>query len=197
MRTKRISEAISLANELDLAVHGKEMRRTERSQLAGAVYSISLTHFSGIAILLHNDRVASAMALLRVQHEATIFGHWLEICADERQLVQLIEDGAKPEIEKMLKSLAKSELADGSAILRDAYIENKKAYNGHAHAGMLPISRMFDDGYITEAFSEEEIEEAVISAGYYALLSALGVSRLLDDQALADELLTIFKAWCK
>ena len=195
MKQKRIAAANQLANSINGVINGLDMSSSTRNRLAGAAYCIALEHFDAIVILLGLQRHAAAMALLRVEHEAFVFGHWIESCASEAELNRLVDRNQKPKIDRMLRRIKESELGDENSILNNAFSQNKKVYDGHAHADMIPISRMIGDGWIGDSFAEDEIVESLDSAGCYALLAALGISRLVNDIALAKKFLDLSNSW--
>jgi hypothetical protein len=191
----RLTKANNLLNAINESTNDLEMSAPSQHRIALAAYAASIDHFGAMVVLMEQKKNASALALLRVQHESYIFGHWTEACASDQELQLLIDRNQKPKINTMLKALKRTDFANGGDILNRAFNENKSLYDGHAHSDMIPISRMMGDGWIGDNFSKNELCATLISAGCFALLSALGVSRLFKNKLLGDKLVEWSRQW--
>ena len=173
-----------------------EVHPTLRNRLAGASFSIALDHHAGIAILLHNNRIAPAFALVRILFEAYVRGRWLADCASEDKLTEAAAGGKLPFIDEMI-----SALENGSRVEEHVLSRSKKA-NWHAlcgftHTGGNHLQRFQTSDGIEANYDPGEISEALDFSDAMALLSATGIAGLALQSDLAERLLTKSKDYAK
>ena len=143
-----------------------------RSRVATACLSVALDHHHAITILVANDRLASAFALVRPVFESFIRGTWLTHCATDVQVEKFSTGWSPPKIDLLLEDLENKPGYDGK-ILSAIKASSWNSMCAYTHTGGLQIQRWQTDKSVEPAYEQEEIEEVLGFANLFASLSAV------------------------
>lgn len=160
-----------------------------RNRLALAAYGTAQEHQHAIAILVREQRLTSAFALLRSLWESYIRATWLVHCVPEDEL-EKYTSSKLPEASDVIKAL--TALPDFEfKVLSDFKGSHWSAMCDYAHTGALQLQRWQGEEFIEPKHSVEEAAEVLHLAGLYGLLAAVGQAALADDEGKALRLLDL------
>lgn len=185
--TEKVANCESFIGWLDEKIDGLPARSTARTQLAGGCLDSAHEYQKGIVTLVRHGLYGSAFALVRVIFEAYVRGVWLHHCASERDLKRF-------EINKLDKNfsefIADIERLDGFNIgtLSTAKKTSFDAMNGFTHTGFHQIVRRNKVGTIEPAYDDAEILEVLDFTNAIAVLTAMEIAHLANNEALAKEI---------
>ena len=170
--TKKILENI----ETELAGLGFE--KSHRNVLSVALFDVSLDHANGIIILLANKKpiIPSAYALVRPMFECFVRGAWLQHCATDEQIEQIIQKDSFPLRFKEMLDAAEQE-NKWPATLTEIMKRAIKNMHSYTHGGMEIISRRFKDGVLEHVPDEKEISDILT---FIAILSYVSFCQIIS-----------------
>jgi len=153
-------------------LHELVMPANLRSRTAAACLGVVLDHQHAITILVANERMASAFALVRPVFESLLRGIWLTHCATDDQ-VELFSTGrSRPEVDRLLKDIENKPGYDEkglSAIKVSAW----SSMCEYTHTGGLQIQRWQTESSVEPKYNKDEVEEVLAFANLFASLAAI------------------------
>ncbi|WP_448170690.1 DUF6988 family protein [Rhizobacter fulvus] len=161
-----------------------------RGQLALDACALTLEHAEGLRLLLAEGIENSALALLRVQHEALLRAAWVAYAATDANL-RVLATTHTPATLKQANSLPLAhvlldevEKSDAPGALKRGLREFRElswaGVNSYAHAGLLPLGR------VGAGHAESQLVQAIQVSNancYAALMIAAEVSSSADITA--------------
>jgi hypothetical protein len=165
-----------------------EMPASLRNRLALAAFSVALYQYQAMLRLIESKMFPTAYALVRVQFEACVNGLWIANCADDAELDRLSNAAGRPKIDRMV---ARIENVDGfdERIISKSKAANWSAMSDYTHCGSRMLQRMNDVEFVGPNFCNDELREIFGFCGSWALMSALGIARMRNDDEFCEELL--------
>jgi hypothetical protein len=183
-----ISKAFDLVMWIEGVLHDLSLPSSDRTRIAGACFAAALEHHHAVVVLFRERLNGSAFALMRSAYEAYVRGVWLARCATDMQLSSFIDGVEPPKLDVMLYAIEKIPTYEGKT-LSSVKVANWKSMCSYTHTGALQVQRWNTSEAITSRHSPEEIEEVLGFTNGFALLSALGVAMLAENESLAAQLL--------
>jgi hypothetical protein len=172
-------------------LHDAEIESTPRRHLVFGYLVVALEHQEAIINLVKLKLMGSAFALLRPQVETALRALWVNLIANDAQVVAIRERGAQPfpSFRDMAAELDTRYNA-GGWMLKVA--DRWTAMNGYAHTGLEQLWRRFQvDGTIAPNYSDEVIKELLT---YSATTSIVLVAAILRTVGLV-EMANAFDCW--
>lgn len=187
-----LERAQQLATFVAVEVSGKSMGTEERTTVAGTLCSVCLDHHESIIILISQHHPSSAAALMRPMFEAYGRGIWLAYVASDREFRRFLADRNDVTFRTMIASIERlPEFSAGT--LGRFRASSWGALCDFAHGGTRMITRNFNGSTIEPNFPEDVLEEMLSAAGATALLAAVAIAELVDDEQMAQRLLARIK----
>lgn len=185
-----LQRASRLTDLLSAKLHEQPIPANLRNRIAGACFAIALEHQHAVVILLERNPPlnSSAFALVRPVFESYVRGMWLSHCATEAQ-VDAFSKGAKPpDTASLVIAVEKAGEFDGKH-LSGVYEKHWSSFSSYTHTGALQVQRWNTSEAIEPSFTDKEISEVLEFTAALALLSAVSVAALANNEALAQDLL--------
>jgi len=148
---------------------------------------VSLEHHHSIAILVENNRIASAIALVRSEYESYLRGMWLLLCAPEEGLDKLAKGNRSCKFPKIRELITAVESASesGERLLSRLHDKSYHVLCDYTHTGSLQMQRWNSVDAIEPTYSPEEIDELIRASNHLAILAALGVAAVAENEKLS------------
>ncbi|MES9872510.1 MAG: DUF5677 domain-containing protein [Candidatus Sedimenticola sp. 6PFRAG7] len=192
-----IAEAISVAKDIGLWVHGKtnniSVPNNKRTVMAVALLQQALDITDGITILLKKNLPGPALALARPMHEGYVRGVWLLEHASEESLDKF-EKGKCPNFPELINQIG-DDPETGGAFIKGMTDLNLKSFHDLTHGGMEHISRRASDTSIEPSYSEEEVGNLLKARNKYSLLITCFLLIAANDLESMEELLQKREEW--
>lgn len=171
--------AINDANEMALALTGREIKTDFRSKVACACFAVAFEHHDSILILLNNNppKHATACALLRLVLESTVRGLWLSHVATDEQIVEYPISGTKLDMASILLSLEKAGLKRAHEVITKVY----KKLSSYTHTGELQVHRWLKNKDLEPRYSEDEIRDLIHHSSRTARLAFEAVRTITSE----------------
>jgi hypothetical protein len=125
---------------------------------------------------------------MRSVFEAYTRGLWFARCATEAHLASFLRGEKPPKLGAMLNEIEVLPPFE-SKTLSATKNAGWKTMCSYTHTGAHQVQRFNTSDAITSRHTIEEIEEVLAFTGAYALLAALGVVMLAENEPLAQQLL--------
>lgn len=189
-----LERASSLTDVLSAKLHELPMPATLRNRVAGACFAVALEHQQAVVVLSEHGPplYSSAFALVRPVYDSCMRGFWIFHCATEEQVESFSKDGKPPDMASLVSAVEKAANFDGKE-LSAVYSKHWGSFSSFTHTGGLQVQRWNTPTSIESNFEQSEIDEALEFTAALALLSAIGVASLANNDALAKELLEVAK----
>lgn len=179
----------------DVALGGDESPSSLREHLTLDACELTLQHGQAFRQLIGDGLEASAMALLRVQHEALLRATWLLYAATAEEIATL---GA-PHLPATLKQanslpltnvlLAKVEASDAPAQLKRGLREFRDVswarMNSYAHAGLLALGR------VSQGHPEDHLIQVVQVSNAHCYVANMLAATVLDPEGTPSDISVI------
>ena len=187
-----LQRASALTDLLSAKLHEQPIPASLRNRVAGACFAIALEHQQAIVILLeHRPPLnSSAFALVRPVFESYVRGLWLSHCARDDQVESFSKGAKPPDTASLVAAVEKAGDFDGKQ-LSGIYGKHWSSFSSYTHTGALQVQRWSSSEAIEPNFSAEEVAEVLEFTSALALLSAVSVAALANNEVLAQELLEI------
>lgn len=190
-----ILEAERVIRWLDGAIHGVEFQQSTRSMLAAACFDTVGELNKGVIWLQREGLNAPSFALARSVFETHVRGLWLSHCATDSDLARFQRDKINSSFTEMIAAIERiPQFSDG--ILERARVAGFDAMSSYTHGGFSQISRRIGADFIEPHYPEEERIEVIRFSTSFALLSAIQVAGLADNQTLAESTLERLVSYC-
>lgn len=185
-----LQRASRLADLLSAKLHEQPIPANLRNRIAGACFAIALEHQRAVVILfeINPPLNSSAFALVRPVFESYLRGMWLSHCATDAQLDAFSKDAKLPDTASLVNAVEKAGEFDGKQ-LSGVYKKHWSSFSSYTHTGALQVQRWNTSEAIEPSFTDEEISEVLEFTAALALLSAVSVAALANNEVLAQELL--------
>jgi len=187
-KEEMIKNSEALIQWLDQKIDGLNVPSDERTRLAGACLDMALEHQKAMVLLVAKKLFGSAFALARLIFEAYVRGVWLQLCASEQEIQNFKNDKLEKNFSTLIREI---EICEGfnNGILSEAKKANYAAMNSFTHSGYLQAVRRNTENTIEPNYTEEELTELVNMENAIGMLSALQITLLAGENALAIEML--------
>jgi hypothetical protein len=190
-----LSCASKLVDILAQKLQEQRLPNNNRNRVAGACFAIALDHQQAVVTLLeHNPPLySSAFALVRPVYESYVRGLWLSHCATDEQVDSFSREGKPPDMATLVAAVERAGDFKGKQ-LSGIYTMNWSAFSSYAHTGGLQVQRWNTSEAIEPRYAESEVSEVIAFTSAIALLSAVSVATLAQNERLAQEFLEIAKS---
>jgi hypothetical protein len=185
-------KASELAGWLSLKLHDIPMSNTIRNRVAGACFSITLEHQAAVLLLIERKPPihSSAYALVRPVFESYVRGMWLSHCATDEKIENFAKGKASPlpDTKSLIDAVEKAGGFDKKQ-LSNTYLKNWSDFCEYTHTGSLQVQRWNTQEAVEPSYPEDEVLEVIRFTSAIAILAAISVASMANNQALAQELL--------
>jgi len=182
--SEELAKSNRMANAIDVDINTLSVSATDRFRVSAALLDQALEHHHSIRLLLPNNGIGSAFALIRVIFETTVRGIWLHRCATDEQIEQFRLDKVKVNFSEIVSAVETFfQRPDGalSSIKKDLW----ESMCSFAHGGYLQAVRRVTDEYITPNYTEAEQIEALLFANFCLVLAAAEIFSMAGNNDLA------------
>ncbi|HTP66452.1 MAG TPA: hypothetical protein VMJ66_13755, partial [Geobacteraceae bacterium] len=90
-------------------IEGATFPTTNRHRVAISLLHLCLEHHQGIHVLIDQNVIGSAFALLRPQLETYVRGVWFHHCAEDEQIQTFLEGGDPPRFGNLIEAIEQIE----------------------------------------------------------------------------------------
>jgi hypothetical protein len=182
-----IDKSKKLDIDINFLINELQIKNDDRSKFSAACYHVALDHHAGVRILFENSLHSPALALSRPLYEAFVRGSWLQHCATDNDIENFKIKGKTPAIAKLLESLEKIDGFESKA-LSEAHGNTWSELCDLTHTGIGQVLLSLSDNCIERNCPDDLRDKAMARAGFFALMSGIGVARLADDADLMEKL---------
>lgn len=154
-------------------------------QLAITAFFLAHEHHTSILNLLVENRLGSALALLRPCFEALARGLWLLRGASKEHVARFV-DGQGTSVEVMLRALKKGGDAHGDGFLADTWELSKSSLHQYTHCSFQLLIRRFPVELSEKVITSGEIAGAIRFATGTAMLATLELARIDNNAKLGQ-----------
>lgn len=175
-----------METEIDLIVEkGKKLKlqigkmvssynypRDKKSLLLMAYHSLLAEHHTSVHLLIQYKLYGSSFALVRPLYEPLYRAHWVNGCATEDQINQIVE--GKNVFPKMYEMVEEIDRAYGTGGFWKTIKENSwSAMNDYTHSGVRQIGSRFKESEVTPNYELGAIVEVLNGTNMALLLMSL------------------------
>jgi hypothetical protein len=187
-----ISTSAKWLNECNARLNGVAIDASVRNRVSAGLLHLSIEHHGAIQLLISNKpypHYGSACALLRPQFEGFVRGIWFQHCASERELNNFINHCEPPKIDQLILAI---ETVPGyeEGLLKATKQNVWRVMCGYTHGGFMQVGSRNAATEIVSNYSEEQLVELLSAACSITLLAAIAFTNLLNNQAMANEILS-------
>lgn len=179
-----------LSDDLYRLVDGRPMRSGRRERLAGGSFDAVHEHHRSVALLVQHRLYGSAFVLLRPMFDGCINGMWLTYLADDVELDGFASNRLKPKPTTVIKRLKQSDI-HSTDILHRINRSAWQSMSSYVHGGYLQVVRRNSEEFLGSNYSPAEIEEVLRLANWFALLAAVEITQLSDDQEFFNDVISV------
>lgn len=174
MNDKNLELAIEQSAEISLSLQemlSEQGNLDRRAYLAMAYLNLALDHREALLLLVKVGAFASATALQRSLLEAAVSGIWIDLCASDNQVDQVLKiERPPPPFERMAEKLRTSHhLGEWFEVLKSHY----KILNDYTHGHSRQISRWLSSGCAGPGYDAGQMIETLHHSDLVGLLAAL------------------------
>ena len=183
-----IKKSEALIQWMDQRIDGLEISSDERTRISAACFDIALEHQKAIVLLIANQLIGTAFALVRLLFEAYIRGLWLGKCAKDHEIENYKENRLEKSFGTLIREIEQVEdFQEG--VLSKAKTASWKAMNSYTHSGFFQAVRRNRDETIESNYEEDEIIEVLGFSNSIGMLTAIQIALMAGDEAFANDLL--------
>jgi hypothetical protein len=172
-----------------LQLKGTPFEAKPRTTLVSAYIAIALEHQEAITRLVAMNLYAPALALLRLELEAVFRGLWVNLIADDKQVIAIGQEGEEPfprPFEKFANELEARYHTDGWLL---SFVDKWKSLNGYTHGGLEQLGRRFrPDGNIASSYPDDIVTELVTASGTLLIMMVVPIFRSMGFEEKAKAL---------
>jgi hypothetical protein len=168
-----------LAIRIRETAQGLEFSSSDRHRLSAALLDQVHEHHQAIQLLLENDCVGSAIALLRGMFEAAVRGVWLFRCASDVEIERFKRGRVKQQFGELVADVEGALQVPGSALSR-VQRSYWRAMCSYDHAGYLQAVRRITATDIGPNYAEAEEIEVLSFADFCLVLASAAMCTLCD-----------------
>lgn len=144
---------------------GATMPSSQRYDLVWAYVSIAIKHHEGIYILVDQNIMAPAFALLRSQIETFYRGLWVNLIATDEQVIAIRDRDEEP-FPRFRQMATDLDAAYGAGGWLKGFADRWAALNSYTHSGLLQLGQQFRaDGTVGPNYSDAAIVELLVISG--------------------------------
>jgi hypothetical protein len=180
------AELISVLLWIDERFSGIDLPADPRVRIASGCLDIALEHQAAIALLVKNEMLGSAFALMRVIVESVVRGMWFARCATGEELDKFQKDKLEPSFSLLVKAL---ERGTGSNTLSRMHETSWNALCGFTHTGFHQIRRRNSEDTTAPDYPEAEVIQVLNFAASMGLIAAVELATLAGNEPLMQEAL--------
>jgi hypothetical protein len=171
---ERLREAGEFVEWLRQAIHEQELPANNRVRAAGSCYAIAQDHHHAIVLLIENRLYASSFALIRLEFEAYIRGHWLSQCATDVRIDRFIS-GKKCkflETNNLISDIEKN-FKENEKTLSKIKKQGWDSMCAYTHTGGIHVQRWNTSEAIEPNYSKEEVGEVLNFSEMFGALATI------------------------
>jgi len=181
-------------DECSNRIDGVRLPDDTRNRVSAALLHLALEHHGAIQVLVSYEPsplYGSAAALLRPQFEGCIRGIWYHRCASEQDLDKFIKGVEPPGINKLISDI--EALPGYEEGLQATKKSVWKIMSGLIHGGSAQVASRNSATEIAVNYSDDQVRGILYWACTVTLLVSVAFATLLDNNAMANELLSTYR----
>ena len=196
--TSMLEKSRELTSWIATAMNTIHFPSDNRRRIAAACFAVVQEHHTAIVLLVDQGAASPAFSLARSVYEGYIRGAWLAYCASDDQLASFMAGNEPPKQSELIAALEKLPGYE-SLILSRVRVESWKALCDYAHIGSRMVTCWITSESIEPNFQEAEINELLTFTGAIALVSAVDLCNIAENESLAQKVLEKCKlfSWAK
>lgn len=179
MLTEAMTRSRELAARIGDIAQGLEFPPSDRNRLSAALLDQVHEHHQAIRLLLENECVGSAIALLRGTFEATVRGVWLFRCASDIDVERFRRDKVEKEFGELIDDV-EGALQVSTGALSRVKSTSWRAMCSYDHAGYLQAVRRITPSDIGPSYGEAEQVEILSLADFCLALASAAMCALCN-----------------
>ena len=193
----QLNELSKISNQItNLVNNGKPFGNTEKQTLFLAYFDIDVEHLHSLHLLISNDNIGSASALVRTFYETFFRALWVNAFATIEQLENI--RNSKFKFNNMGSKIKQLD----SHYTGTKFFENLKdgvwgIMSDYTHSGSYQLSRRWTDGELVPNYKENEILEIIIEVTKTYLLFANMLFKIHNYQDEENKVLEILLEYKK
>jgi hypothetical protein len=179
-----------LSDELYAAFNGRQTSSETRPFLAAGAHDAVHEHHRAVGLLVAEGLCGSAFSLVRSMFDGCLRGLWLSDIATTEQLNQFLVEKYDPKPARILRALKQREFH--SVDFLDALYANVwDVMSSYVHGGFRQIVGRLGPGFVGANFSKDDIDSLLQHANWFALLSAVELAQIAEDEELKTAVIAI------
>jgi hypothetical protein len=172
----------TLAVSIAELIHSRLAPEDLRGNIAAGSYDAVLEHHRSVNLLVENNYIGSAFALLRPMYDGCIVGLWATYVATPEFLERFEAGTYTSEPVKVIKQLKRHDDGEYVATLKRIHDQSWKVLSTYVHGGHLQVSRRHADSFVGPNYSEEEICDLLKFSNAMAAIAAMELPDLTGDE---------------
>lgn len=186
-----INKSSAWLNHCNSVLDNLPIKRTARNRISVGLFDLAMEHHGSIHILITNKHYGSAFALLRPQLEAFVRGTWFNLCATEKQIESYKNDKEPPKINILISAIEKTPGYPENSLTRMK--ENTwSTLCGYTHGSYYHVAYRNTATEIVSDYDEKNITKLLRKSCSITLLTVTAIAVLIDDEELANKLLSLY-----
>jgi hypothetical protein len=170
---------------------------TRNKQLAHSCFDLAIEHHAAICLLCESQLYGSMYSLLRVEFEASAKGLWLQHVASNDNIIEFEKEVLPIGFGTILK-LIENKLGISLSLLSLLKSRQWEIYCSFTHTGYQALVRRFNDTHTGPVnYPDQEVISALRHAGLFAVLSAVALSSMTDNQVLIESTMNVARGYGK
>lgn len=174
-----ILRAESTLDNVHEMISGYPIEDNTKKKMIAGLLSLIIEHYESIILLIKNKKHGSASALARPLFEGYYRITWLALSCSDEKAERLNLNDSFPSLSKIAKDI---DVVISGGSFQYVYDKNKSTLHGYTHGGMHQIARRInEEGDITTAFNDDELEDLLKVSGGNLLLACMGFFSGVED----------------
>ncbi|EMV9370594.1 DUF6988 family protein [Vibrio parahaemolyticus] len=178
-----LDKSKELSNWIAVKVDDGEFICDGVNSISAALLNIAIEHHQSVIVLVERKLYSSAFALARSMFESTIRGLWINNCANEQDVDEMLSKDRFKNFGQLICELEAMNCYSSGVLSR-----TKKSvwalFNSFTHSGYQQISRQFSGNEIISNFSSDEVNSLLSHTGALALLATIEIASIMNNEPL-------------
>ncbi|MGF1899318.1 hypothetical protein L4D16_23885 [Vibrio alginolyticus] len=178
-----LDKSKELSNWIAVKVDDGEFICDGVNSISAALLNIAIDHHQSVIVLVERKLYSSAFALARSMFESTIRGLWINNCANEQDVDEML---SKDRLKNFGQLICELEAMNcySSGVLSMTKKSVWALFNSFTHSGYQQISRQFSGNEIISNFSSDEVNSLLSHTGALALLATIEIASIMNNEPL-------------
>ena len=193
--TEEYAKQIKIAEWIDRNLSCEYVLSDDNEKLSHICFDLSVEHHASINVLCSSKLYGSMYALLRGKFEALSRGLWLRYVASQENIASYKNEKMPINFGAMIK-LIEEKIGVSSGLLVALKDRQWEIFCSFTHSGYQTLLRRVGEthtGYMS--YQDQEIVTALRFSGLFAVLTAIELASLTNEERLIEQALNLAKTY--